>query len=205
MSEPVPVNAHSFERDVNNFYVEPSWVTTRLCEAEEFEGLTVDPCAGGGNILKGAKAAGLQMYGTDLIDRGFQGVQGNNDFFAEGRPGQWPVANIIANPPYGPWPDKSPGLRRIEERFIELALTRVHRKVAVFLDAGWDNASKRGAWLETLPLYRIYKVGPRPSCPPGDLYYSGNSKGNAKTDYSWFVFLRGYRGPPTTHRLRRDN
>lgn len=195
-------NARLWDREPDNWYREPAWVTRALCEAEAFTGRTVDPCAGAGSTIDGAAAAGVQVEGMDLRDRGHPGVRGGVDFFAPfPTHGVWPADNILSNPPYGRHPD---GGRRLEERFLQLALERARSKVALFLLAGWINGAERGRWLETTPLYRIYLIGPRPSCPPGHLIAAGEKAGNGTGDYAWLVWLKGYQGAPTVHWLRRD-
>lgn len=197
----------SWGRESDNWYVEPTWVTRRLCEVEGFEGRTVDPFAGMGNVIAGAREAGIAVEGFDLRDRGVEDIRSGRDFFDDWPPGYWPTQNIITNPPYGPVPkdDRVAGLRdRLEKRAVELALERVTSKAAFFLDAKWLNSAKRGAWVQTLPIYRVYKVGPRPSCPPGHLVQAGEKPGNGTTDFAWHVFPKGYEGPPTLHWIRRD-
>ena len=200
-----------WDRDPDAWYQEPSWPAERLFAVERFEGRVVDPCSGAGTIPNAARAAGLRAEAYDLRDRGFPGVIGGKDFFDPYAymPGTWPADNIVSNPPYATWAqlgrDRPPGaMPRAEEEFLRLALTRARCKVALFLPAGWLHGEKRGAWLETLPLYRVYLVGPRPSCPPGTFLQAGNEAGNGTGDYSWFVFLKGFAGAPTVHWLRRD-
>jgi hypothetical protein len=194
--------ARGWARESDNWYPEPCWVTRRLCDAEQFEGRTVDPCAGMGNTLHGAREAGTIIEGMDLRDRGNPLVTAGHDFFADPRcHGIWPCDNIISNPPYG---SGGPGQPRLEEQFLTRALARARRKVALFLPAGWVISAKRNAWLETLPLYRIYFVSPRPSCPPGQNIMAGEKAEGGKTDFSWVVFLHGFAGAPTVHFLRRD-
>jgi len=190
-----------FARHTDNWYVEPKWVSERLFDVEDFGGLIVDPCAGGGNIISAALSKGLDAQGYDLRDRGGSSVLSGYDFISgEGYlHGSSPFPNIVSNPPYG----RHISGRRIEEIFIERALKWSRGKVAVFLETKWANAEKRGAWLETLPLYREYRLGPRPSCPPGEYLLEGNKAGGGTKDYSWFVFLKGFQGSPTLHWLRR--
>jgi hypothetical protein len=200
--------AHSWERDPDNWYVENTWVSRRLFEVETFRGRIVDPCAGMGNIMQGAKEAGTKVYSYDLRDRGFSGVYGGYDFLNAGAymPGIFPTENIVSNFPYGKVQDGVESQRpRLEEEFVRIALERTTGKVAAFLDANWMAGSKRGQWLETLPLYRVYVVSPRPSCPPGTFLQRGGKAGNGSKDYCWYVFLHGYSGSPTVHWLRRDD
>lgn len=198
--------AHLWDREPDQWYVEPPWVSRCLCEAEDFAGVVVDPFAGMGNVREGAREAGVAIAGYDLRWRSrFPDITGGVDFFGPQLPGRYPVDCIVTNPPYGRRPSAEPGERaRWEEEVVRIALDRARCKVALFLDSGWLNSAARGAWLATLPLYRVYKVGPRPPCPPGPFLMAGGRTGNGRTDYCWVVFLRGFAGAPSLHWLRRE-
>ena len=195
----------AFARDPDNHYVEPAWVSRRLFEVERFAGRIVDPCAGFGTMVASARLAGLQADGFDLRARANEhGIRGGFDFFADQSPylpGIWPADNIVSNPPYGPAAEK--GGLRLEEAFVARALDRARSKVAVFLPAKWLSGDRRGAWLESLPLYRVWFCSPRPSCPPGHVVAAGEAKGGGTVDYAFYVFLKGFQGSPTVHFLRR--
>ncbi|MEM6906238.1 MAG: hypothetical protein AAF568_10110, partial [Pseudomonadota bacterium] len=158
-----------------------------------------------GNIAAGAASRGFEVASFDLIDRGYAGVTGGVDFLGSDQANRYPVENIIFNPPYG---RREGGTlfnrKRLEEIFVLVGLERARRKVAAFLPAPWPNSKERGAWLETLPLARIYSIGPRPSCPPGTAIERGESTGQGTQDFCWFVFEHGHDGAPTYHWLRRD-
>lgn len=202
-------NSHIFARDEDNWYVEPAWCVQRLFEAEPFPGRVVDPCAGMGRVIDGGKAAGVVVEGYELKHRGHPEVKGGLDFLQKIPPhahGIFPCDCIVSNPPYGQiprdkqWLDK---VRRLEERFLKLAMARARLKVALFLPASWRVARP---WLPDAGLYRIYDLTPRPDVKPGKILtgeaMDAGDKG--KTDYSWYVFLHGYRGPVTNHWLHRD-
>lgn len=202
-----------YKREPDNWYREEPWCSARLFAAERFQGRVVDPCAGFGTIVRSAIDAGLRAEGYDLRDRGYPNVQGGIDFFEplgmHYTPGIFPCDNIVSNPPYATWkqlgqPRRTNAMARAEDEFLRLALKRARYKVALFLPSGWLNSDARGKWITTLPLYRVYLCSPRPSCPPGPYIAEGGSIGNGKTDYSWFVFLRGFDGAPTVHWLRRN-
>jgi hypothetical protein len=42
-----------------------------------------------------------------------------------------------------------------------------------------------------MPLYREYRVGPRPSMPPGRVIVAGEKPGTETSEFSWFVWLKG--------------
>lgn len=203
-----PVAAHIFERDRDNFYTEPQWCSRRLFDVESFEGEIVEPCAGTGNIPRSAREAGYPVRAYDLRDRGVAEVTPRKNFFTQWPVGYWPADNIVSNPPYGAIPkqyQRAVGFDRIEDYFLHLAVKRAKRKVALFLPASWLHSAKRGRWLETLHMSKIYMVGPRPSCPPGRLIMQGMTAAGGKTDFSWFVFDHDHTGPVTAHWLRRDD
>lgn len=203
----VPKKTHTWERQAENWYVEPVWCSKRLFQVEEFHGSICDPAAGGGNIMIGAQEAGLpNIRGMDLMDRGNPSILTGQDFFAPGWHGAY--ANIVCNPPYGNRDPDSvlPGqCPRYEEEFLRLALQRSHSKVALMLHGSWINGEARSRWLEGLPLYRVYLLAPRPSCPPGEALRRGETASGGTKDYAWYVFLNGYQGSPTLHWLRRDD
>ena len=199
-------------RDPDAWYVEERWCADRLFEDEVFPGRTVDPCAGGGNIVLSGRAAGLSIEGFDLRDRNPALVRGGFDFFQPllYTPGVWPADNIVSNPPFARWKelDREPpngAFARVEDEFVRQALERIRCKLAVFLPAGWMNGQERSRWLESLPLYRVYLCAPRPSCPPGTYLAAGKKPKDGQTDFSWYVFLKGYQGRPELRWLRRDD
>lgn len=193
MSKPLPLNR---EREPNNWYVEPRWVSERLFAVERFDGAVVDPCAGMGRIPAAARAAGYDAVGRDLVDRGFPGVMGGVDCYRD----MPEVDNIVCNPPYGAGGRRG---QRLEERFLRLALARARRKVALFLPLAWSAPAERSAWLADTPLYRKYELGPKPSCPPGSEIGPDEDGAGGALDYAWYVWLRGYDGPVQLLSLRR--
>jgi hypothetical protein len=203
-----PVASHKFKRDPDNFYTEPEWCSVRLFEHETFKGEVVDPCAGTGNIYRAALGAGLAARAFDLRDRGFDGVTPNMNFYRQFPRGVWPTDNIVSNPPYGVIPKKFQQLTghvRMEDLFIDLALRRAKRKVAVFLPSVWLNGAKRARWLKGLPLSRVLVTTPRPSCPPTLLVLKGLKPEGGKVDFSWFIFDHDHAGPFTGDWLFRDD
>ena len=63
------LKAHVWAKEKNGHYVEPSWVSRRLFEVEDFKGPIWDPACGWGTIVAEARAAGLEAYGSDIVDR----------------------------------------------------------------------------------------------------------------------------------------
>jgi hypothetical protein len=50
-------DSHVWEREANDWYVEPAWVSERLFATEGFYGHVNDPAVGSGNIVQAARRA----------------------------------------------------------------------------------------------------------------------------------------------------
>ena len=166
-----------YQRDVNDWYVEPVWCVQTLMYRVQFTGAIHDPCCGSGTIPMVTGGTG-----GDLIDRGFG----------------YPVAdfmlydleydNIVMNPPYG----------RAQE-FIEHALEQTRYKVAALVQTKFL-ASQRRYELFTRPTTsRIIMFSKRPSMPPGEMLMKHGEaiRGNGSIDYCWVIWDRHHGGPCT--------
>lgn len=187
-----------WEREKNDWYCEPTWCSARLFEEEAFEGNVIDPSCGGGNIIKSALSAVYSAYGYDIVERsGF--VERVQDFMSSDWACPWPVDNIVSNPPFGLCDSKGGRVG-----YVELALRRAGRKVAMLLPANWVQGDKRSRWIETTPLRKVLFITPRPSMPPGHVIAAGEKPGNGTTDYAWFIWENGFDGRPEIGWLRRE-
>lgn len=185
-SEKRVLKAHIWEREENEHYVEPEWVSRRLFEEEDFTPGIWDPCCGFGTIPKSAIARGLYGIGTDIVDRGYADLASLNDFLTMDR-GRSP--NIVCNPPFN-----------IADQFALHAL-KLADKVAMVFPTARMNAAH---WIKGTPLRRVWLMTPRPSMPPGYVIARGEKPGGGKMDYCWLVWERGYQGEPELRWLRRD-
>jgi hypothetical protein len=184
------------ERERNDWYVEPEWCSARLFEEEKFEGTIYDPACGSGNIVKSARAAGYYVTGSDIVKRSDECLLSidflnNNDWDRH--------HNIVSNPPFKLCDDR----KNKRFPFVEQALKRATRKVALLLPSNWLQGDHRSRWLATTPLRRVYFISPRPSMPPGQVIAAGEKPGNGTTDYAWLVWLHGYDGAPEVRWLRK--
>jgi hypothetical protein len=68
-------HSHIFERDPNDWYLEPDWISKRLFDVEDFDrnAPLLDPCTGTGRIADAAKHAGYRVITADIVDRGYPG------------------------------------------------------------------------------------------------------------------------------------
>lgn len=181
--------SHIWERDPDGWYIEPSWTSERLFQAEPMWGLTLDPACGLGTICAAADRAGLLACGSDLRARSLWAVP-SADFLTSN---PTPVGNIVCNPPF-----------KHARAFVERALERAERKVCMLLPLAWMSGVSRSKWLETTPLRRVWVLAPRPSMPPGAVIQAGEDPGGGTKDFAWFVWRQGYRGACELRWLRRD-
>lgn len=186
-----------WERERNDWYVEPEWCSARLFEDEKFEGLIHDPACGSGNIVKSARAASLDATGSDIVARS-ELCHWIEDFVQPDRLASY-HDNIVSNPPFKLCDDR----KNKRFPFVEQALKRATRKVALLLPSSWLQGDHRSRWLATTPLRRVYFISPRPSMPPGQVIAAGEKPGNGTTDYAWLVWLHGYDGAPEVRWLRK--
>ena len=181
-----PENSHIWDREQHEHYVEPEWVSRRLFDVEKFEGGIWDPACGFGRIVEAAKAAGYSTSASDVIDRGYSGLNKVGDFLrSEGG-----VPNIVSNPPFDQF-----------EAFAHHALAIAFNKVAMIWLVRRLNAAR---WLQDTPLARIHLLTPRPSMPPGHTITAGEKPGGGKQDFCWLVWDKSHSGPATIGWLRRD-
>jgi len=185
----VPIKAHAWEREANEHYVEPGWCSERLFEEEPFAGQVWDPCCGFGRIPEAAAKAGHMTYASDLVDRGYAGFCGAEDFLKCNDDMASP--NIVCNPPFN-----------IASQFALHALSLGNTcKVAMIFPTARLNAAH---WLKGTPLVRVWLMTPRPSMPPGYTITAGEKPGGGKMDYAWLVWERGFTGEAAIRWLRRD-
>lgn len=176
-------NAHLWERDIHDWYVEPFECSSALFAVETFRGAIWDPACGIGRIVIEARHAGLKAIGTDIVKRSELCVA-TTDFLAATARAKF--SNIVTNPPFS-----------IAEEFVQhaLSIVRPGGKVAMLLPLVWmAGFSTKRHWLPTSPLRRVYPISPRPSMPPGAVIQAGQKPGNGTKDFAWFVWQSGYTG-----------
>lgn len=181
-------NSHVWARSDDDWYIEPEWVSQRLFEVERFEGVVWDPACGSGRICESARAAGHIILYSDIVDRGYRGLDLPlvvRDFLKI----DTRTDNIVTNPPFD-----------IAREFAEQANRLALRKFAIVFPTARLNAAR---WLNGMPLRRVWLLTPRPSMPPGRVIMAGDKPGGGKMDFCWLVFGPGS-GAPEIRWLHRD-
>ena len=182
------IEAHVWDREAHEHYVEPEWCSRRLFEEEDFRPAVWDPCCGFGRIPEQATKRGLTVHATDIVDRGYSKFDGVQDFMTT-QTARAP--NIVCNPPFA-----------IASRFAlkALALDGVEQVAMIFPTARLNAAH----WLQGTPLARVWLMRLRPSMPPGHIIAAGEKPGGGKVDFCWLVWDRAHQGEPVMRWLHRD-
>jgi hypothetical protein len=177
--------AHVWQRDAEDWYVEPAWVSQRLFDEESFTaGIVWDPACGSGRICKAAQAAGHPVRGSDLVDRGY----GQRANFLTASPPTCPFS-IVTNPPF-----------KLAARFVLRGLDLGANKVAIVFPVRCLNAAHK--WLTG--LCRVWLLTPRPSMPPGNTIRLDENGRGGTVDYCWLVLQPGFQDLPELRWLHRD-
>lgn len=160
-----------YDRDKNDWYIEPEWCVTALKSRIEFVGLSHDPCCGMGTIPKIMRGTG-----SDLVDRGFGYPV--RDFLSDERI----YDNIVTNPPYG-----------IAQEIILHALNRTKYKVAALVQTKFLSSQKRHSLFMRRETEQVLMFSRRPSMPPGELLieHGEDIRGGGSIDYCWVVWNTG--------------
>lgn len=184
LAEARKLDAHIWQREQHEHYVEPEWVSRRLLETEVFHGAIDDPCCGFGTIPKAAESLMFSVTSGDIVYRGY-----DHSTTADFLQSEWARDNIVCNPPFD-----------IFEQFAHHALRVTSGKVAMIWLVRRLNAAR---WLQDTPLRRVHLLTPRPSMPPGHVIASGEKPGGGTQDFCWLVWERGYSGKPELLWLRK--
>jgi hypothetical protein len=167
----------TYRRVDNDFYCEPPEAVHALLNAHTFLGDSWDPACGRGNIPSVFQSRGRDCAASDIVDRGWPGVTVRNFFETDAT-----FSNIVSNPPYGQ-----------AEAFIHHALKLAQRDVAMLLRLPFLESQRRAELFRSTPLSRVLIFPWRISMPPGDMAIKAVG---GKIAYAWFVWERGFTGPP---------
>lgn len=179
--------SHIWDRDPDDWYVEPFECSMALFDLEEFQGSVWDPSCGLGRILDSAEKAGHTVIGSDIVTRGSY-CDFEKDFLSISE-GEVEFDNIVSNPPFN-----------LAEKFVRHGLELLPHggKMAMILPMVWlSGFSTKRDWLPYSPLRKYFAISPRPSMPPGAVIQAGVKAGNGTKDFAWFIWEKGYCGQPS--------
>ncbi len=92
------IHVSGYDRQGQDFYATPDWVTEALLRHVRLRGPVWEPCCGTGAMSAVLAAHGHAVVSSDLADRGF-GTPGIDFLACTAVPGN--CRSIVTNPPYG--------------------------------------------------------------------------------------------------------
>ena len=165
------------DRQKDDYYGTPPWVTDALLACEPFFGPIWEPACGHGLIAKRIAECGGEVVATDLVNRGYG--QHGVDFLMEQR---LLAPNIVTNPPF-----------KLAREFADHAMRLGATKCALLLKLAFMQGGERTPWLFSSGLRRVHVLAKRitfVAAPDRPAFRS-----NFVDGYGWFVWQASYRGP----------
>ena len=154
MAETRAIHISGYDREAEDYYATPGWVTECLTRQVALRGPVWEPCCGDGAIAQVLARAGHEVVATDLADYGYG--RAGVDFFActAFPPG---CRTLVTNPPYG---DGGPRRRTTNLslamlRFVRHALdltARAEGQLALLVRFQWIAGKRASDIISAAPL-----------------------------------------------------
>ena len=177
------VQRHSLAERQNDLYETPPVAVTSLLAVEKLPFRIWEPACGPGAIVRVLRAAGHDVYATDLVDYGMCPSQSGVDFLMERH---CPCEAIVTNPPF-----------KLANEFTAHALELCPR-VYLLLRLAFYESERRAALFEK-HLARIHVFSKR--LPMMHRAGWDGKKANSGMAFAWFVWDRDHTGPTTIDRI----
>ena len=167
------------DREQYDYYATNPKCVEDLFERENFSGNIWECACGEGHLskrmLKIGSYYGLNVYSSDIIDRGYGDVL---DFLSIDVQ-EW-LGDIVTNPPY-----------KYAQEFVEKSLKIIpnENKVAMFLKLTFLEGQKRKLLFKHNPPKIVYVYSKRQECAK-----NGEFKGTSAVAYCWYVWEKGFKG-----------
>jgi hypothetical protein len=130
-----------YARVERDFYPTPNWVTAELAGIIDIRSESIwEMACGDGRMSEALKAAGADVFSSDVMDRGYTSLDALIDFVAD-PPSNLQFDGLITNPPYGLRKTGLDHIRRGRARFL-----------ALLLPADFDSAKTRAPLFDD-PLF----------------------------------------------------
>ena len=181
------VQRHALSERRDDLYETPPVAIEALLRHERLPHRLWDPCCGPGNIVNVLRAAGHEVFASDLVDYGDPTHFYRRDFLMELKAPDG-CEGVVMNPPF-----------KLAEEFIAHALD-LSPLVIVLLRLAFMESERRTRILEGRGLARIHQF---PQAAPHDApRRMGGAQGEFRAWRSaWFVWDRSHAGPTTIDRI----
>ena len=163
----------------DDLYETPPEAVRGLLAVEEIpSGAIWEPACGPGAIVRVLRAAGHEVYATDLVDYDSPDQDAHGiDFLMEHGSAPYYIGSIITNPPF-----------KLADQFVRHALLLCPR-VYMLLRLAFLESERRSAILESGWLKRVYVF--RERLPMMHRAGWQGPRASSSIPFAWFVFDRG--------------
>jgi hypothetical protein len=170
-------------------YETPACAVRALLAVETLPSGAVWECAcGPGAIVRVLRAAGHEVWATDLVDYNSPDQDSSGiDFLLEHGSAPYFIGSIVTNPPF-----------KLADQFVRHALLLCPR-VYMLLRLAFLESTRRTAILESGSLARVHVF--RNRLPMMHRAGWDGPRASSATPFAWFVWDRAHRGPPELHRI----
>src|SRR5260370_3088933 len=180
-----PIHLSGYERQHNEFYSTPAWVTECLLRHVAVRGPIWEPCCGDGAIARVLGENGHLVVPTDLADYGFGAP--NVDFFASREMHQG-CRSLVTNPPYGDGGPVRPGAVTAVAmlRFLRHALEVTEQasgQLALLVRFQWIAGKRAAALISSGPLDTVIALTRRIQW-----FDQGEHTTTGQHHHAWIVF-----------------
>lgn len=174
------------DREKDDYYAtNPSALKIFLKKLKE-DGIELDKnihenACGGGHLSEVLKSEGYEVFSTDLIDRGYKGM--NSTFDVLKQKIEW-SGDILTNPPY-----------KYAEDFLKRSMDSISdgNKVIMFLKIQFLEGKKRKELFKKYPPKYVYVNSARQLCAMNGEFEKYTATALC---YCWFVWEKGFSGDP---------
>ena len=152
-----PIHISGYDRQENDFYPTPSWVTEALLNCVTLRGPVWEPCCGDGAMARVMQARGYQVTSSDLVDRGY-GEPGVDFLTCHSLP--MGCQSVVTNPPYGDGGGSAKGVnaRGALQNFVRHAIDLTERadgQLALLVRFQWLAGKKAANLISSGPLSKV--------------------------------------------------
>ena len=183
---PTPIEGLS-PREKDDHYDTPPSCTEALLSVETFGENVWEPAVGRGYIANTLASHGHLVHASDIVDRGYTGVEVKDFLQYDHRL----ALSIVTNPPF-----------KLADEFVLHAIKLEVEKIAIFQRTAWLEGARRydTLWGPYRPA-RIWQFCKRQTLWRGD---DPNPKQKGGTiAFAWFVWERSHSGAPLIGWLRQ--
>lgn len=174
------------EREPNDYYSTDPAAVEMLLGLETFSKYVWECACGAGHLSEALERNGHCVWSTDIIDRGFRGME-VADFLQIKKEhiSHLPPMDIITNPPY-----------KYAKEFVEHALevSMDGTKIAMFLKLQFLEGKARAELFKKHPPKVIYVSSSRILCAKNGDFEKMKQGGGSAVAYAWYIWEKGYKG-----------